>query len=77
MTDAVILVGGQGKRLGKITLKTPKPLLKIGNKYLLYEKRGKKLMTRAGFDTNKIFVIYNSLDYELQKEYFENYQECY
>ena len=29
-------------------------------------------MTRAGFDANKIFVIYNSLDYEVQKEYFEN-----
>jgi 1,2-diacylglycerol 3-alpha-glucosyltransferase len=47
----------------------------MGNKYLLYEKRGKKLMTRAGFDANKIFVIYNSLDYEVQKEYFENYQK--
>ena len=23
----------------------------------------------------KFFVIYNSLDYELQKEYFENYQK--
>ena len=34
-----------------------------------------KLMIRAGFDANKIFVIYNSLDYELQKEYFENYQK--
>jgi len=47
----------------------------IGNKYLLYEQRGKKLMIRAGFDASKIFVIYNSLDYELQKEYFENYQK--
>ena len=47
----------------------------MGNKYLLYEKRGKKLMINAGFDANKIFVIYNSLDYELQKEYFENYQK--
>ena len=28
----------------------------IGNKYLLYEQRGKKLMIRAGFDANKIFV---------------------
>ena len=47
----------------------------IGNKYLLYEQRGKKLMIRAGFDASKIFVIYNSLDYDLQKEYFENYQK--
>ena len=47
----------------------------IGDKYLLYEQRGKKLMIRAGFDANKIFVIYNSLDYDLQKEYFEKYQK--
>ena len=47
----------------------------IGNKYLLYEQRGEKLMIRAGFDESKIFVIYNSLDYDLQKEYFENYQK--
>jgi len=47
----------------------------IGDKYLLYEQRGKKLMIRAGFDASKIFVIYNSLDYDLQKEYFEKYQK--
>ena len=29
MTDAVILVGGRGKRLGKLTVNTPKPLIKI------------------------------------------------
>ena len=47
----------------------------IGNKYLLYEQRGKKLMIKAGFDSSKIFVIYNSLDYGLQKKYFETYQK--
>ena len=35
MTDAVILVGGRGKRLGKLTLNTPKPLIKINNKRFL------------------------------------------
>ena len=35
MTDAVILVGGLGKRLGKLTKKTPKPLTKIGSKTFL------------------------------------------
>ena len=29
MTDVVILVGGRGKRLGKLTLNTPKPLIKV------------------------------------------------
>jgi glycosyltransferase involved in cell wall biosynthesis len=47
----------------------------IGNKYLLYEQRGKKLMINAGFDSSKIFVVYNSLDYELQKKYFKKNQE--
>ena len=47
----------------------------IGDKYLLYEQRGKELMIKAGFDKNKIFVIYNSLDYEVQKEYFEHYKK--
>ena len=35
MNDAVILVGGRGKRLGKLTNKTPKPLIKIGDKIFL------------------------------------------
>ena len=29
MNDAVILVGGRGRRLGKLTNKTPKPLIKL------------------------------------------------
>ena len=33
--DAVILVGGRGTRLGSITSKTPKPLIKINNKPFL------------------------------------------
>ena len=35
MTDAVILVGGRGNRLGKITSKIPKPLIKIEDKKFL------------------------------------------
>lgn len=35
MTDAVILVGGRGTRLGEITKKTPKPLIKFENKRFL------------------------------------------
>ena len=31
ISQAVILCGGYGKRLGKITLKTPKPLIKVKN----------------------------------------------
>ena len=45
INQAVILVGGKGLRLGKITKKTPKPLLKIKGKpiiKLLIEKLVKK-----------------------------------
>ena len=35
MTDIVVLVGGRGKRLGKITRKTPKPLIMINKKRFL------------------------------------------
>ena len=38
---AIILAGGKGTRLGRLTIKTPKPLLKINNKkfidYLLFD----------------------------------------
>ena len=42
----IILCGGRGKRLGKITKKIPKPLVKVGpltiieHKLKLYEKQG-------------------------------------
>ena len=35
VSQAVILCGGLGTRLGAITKKTPKPLIKIGNKSFL------------------------------------------
>jgi D-glycero-D-manno-heptose 1,7-bisphosphate phosphatase len=50
---AAILVGGKGKRLGYITKKTPKPLIKINNKeflkYLLY--------LISSYNFKKIFLI--------------------
>lgn len=33
--DAVIMAGGEGKRLGSLTLETPKPLLKVGSKPII------------------------------------------
>ena len=51
--QAVIACGGYGKRLGKITLKTPKPLIKINNltviEYII------KNLTRFGF--KKIILL--------------------
>ncbi|WP_339679945.1 glycosyltransferase [Cyclobacterium marinum] len=37
---------------------------RLANKHLLYEKRGKSLMIENGFEPDKLFVIYNSLDYD-------------
>ena len=37
ISQAVILCGGYGKRLGKITLKTPKPLIKVQNLYRTFD----------------------------------------
>jgi len=50
---AAVLVGGKGKRLGNLTKKTPKPLIKINNKeflkYLLY--------LISTYDFKKIYLI--------------------
>ena len=47
----------------------------IANSFLVYEQRGKELMVKSGFDPSRIFVVYNSLNYDLQKKYFETYQK--
>ena len=53
MNDLVILVGGRGKRLGKITNHTPKPLIKIKNKKFLDILFSKFIK----YNFNKIFLI--------------------
>jgi len=55
--DAVIMAGGQGKRLGGLTADTPKPLLEIGDKAIL--EYGIDLLTKYGI-TN-IFLSVNHL----------------
>ena len=41
---------------------------KIANEILVYGQRAKDILIRKGIDENKIKLIYNSLDYGLQKE---------
>lgn len=53
INQAVIVCGGYGKRLGKITLKTPKPLIKV-NKLTVLEHIMKNL-TRFGI--NNIILL--------------------
>lgn len=51
--DAVILAGGKGRRLGKLTKNLPKPLIKIGNKPLIEHQVN--LLKNYGFD--KIWIL--------------------
>jgi glycosyltransferase involved in cell wall biosynthesis len=44
---------------------------KIANEHIVYENRGRSLMINCGFKSEKVHVIYNSLDYENQKLLFE------
>ena len=40
----------------------------LSNKFIVYERRGKKLMINNGFDPSKIYVIFNSLDFDLNNK---------
>ena len=64
----IILAGGYGTRLGNITEAIPKPMVKIGNKPIIWHIM--KIYSYYGY---KDFVI--SLGYKLEviKEYFYNY----
>lgn len=65
MTDAVILVGGRGKRLGKLTLNTPKPLIKINNKRFLDILLKKILILKI----NKIYLLCSYKKEQFFKKY--------
>ena len=46
--------------------------LSLGNELLIYGERAKGLLQNYGFEENKIKVVFNSLDYENQKELYNN-----
>ena len=60
-----ILVGGRGSRLGKLTLKTPKPLLKFNNKPFLDYILEKLLV----LNPKNLFIM------SLQKKFFAKYHK--
>ncbi len=45
--------------------------LNLATDILLYENRAKKILVQHGFDTMKLHVVYNSLDYNNQKIIFK------
>jgi len=49
-----------------------KSFYKLSNKHLLYSERSKKLMIQNGFNPDKLYIIYNSLNYEYQKKLYES-----
>ena len=70
MIDAVILVGGKGSRLGYLTKKTPKPLLKINDQIFLDVLIAKlikynfdKIYLLCSFKKEKFFELYKNLNF--------------
>jgi len=54
--DAVIMAGGEGRRLRPLTEDTPKPLLKVGNKPII--ERNLDRLSKYGIDNIHISVRY-------------------
>lgn len=65
--DAVIMAGGEGKRLLPLTENTPKPLLKIGNRPIL--EYGVDLLRKFGI--SNLYISVNYLK-EMVKDHFED-----
>ena len=69
ITQAVILAGGKGTRLGSVTLETPKPMVNIGGRpfieYIIWNlsRQGiKEIYILAGFKSQVIIDYFNQKD---------------
>lgn len=58
----------------RIRLWAKKLFYRLAQKHLLYERRAKEIMSSVGFDDEKIYVVFNSLDYDKQLIYRVRYQ---
>lgn len=68
--DAVIMAGGKGERLRPLTLTTPKPLLKVGDKCII----DYNVDTLINFGVENISVTVNYLGEQLEDHYKEKRQ---
>ena len=64
----IILAGGYGTRLGNITEAVPKPMIKIGNKPIIWHIM--KIYATYGYND---FILSLGYKAEIIKEYFYNY----
>lgn len=65
--DAVLMAGGKGERLRPLTEKTPKPLIKVGNKCII-DYNIDRLLT---YGLNHISVTVNYLGEQIEKHFSE------
>lgn len=69
--DAVIMAGGKGERLRPLTLKTPKPLLPVGNKAIIDHNVDRLI----SYGVEHISVTVNYLAEQLEEHYKEPHQD--
>ena len=65
--DAVLMAGGKGERLRPLTEKTPKPLLKVGNKCIIDHNVDRLI----SYGINHLNVTVNYLGEQLEEHYAE------
>ena len=67
MTKVVILCGGLGTRIGHETKYKPKPMIKIGNKPIIWHLM--KIYQIYGFNN---FILSAGYKYKIIEKYFRN-----
>lgn len=63
--DAVLMAGGRGERLRPLTLDTPKPLLKVGNRAII----DYNVENLAACGVNNIYVTVNYLHEQIEQHF--------
>lgn len=66
---AILMAGGKGERLRPMTLETPKPLLKVGNKAIIDHNIDSLLK----YGVKDIYVMVNYLAEKIEQHFAENY----
>ena len=59
---------------GFLKLFVRKTFYRLAHQHLLYERRAKSLMAQQGFNPKKLYVVFNSLDYDTHKTLRVRYQ---